>query len=110
MTNTPSDEEIIAEIERLRAEGTDLDDLIPVDLSPSSKPRAVFAIRLGSEELKYITEAARARDLSIGDFIRRAALREAHEFLEATPDNLDSLRKEMRDGFSAVLSRLERSA
>jgi hypothetical protein len=110
MTNMPSDEEIIADIERRRAEGTDLDDLLPVKATTPANPRMVFAVRLGYEELKAITEAAQARRLPIGDFIRKAALQAAHDSPESTPDDLEALRTEMRDGFSAVLSRLGRSA
>ena len=109
MTNMPSDEEIIADIERRRAEGTDLDDLLPVKATTPPNPRIVFSIRLGYEELKAITKAAESKGIPIGDFIRRAALQAAHDSPESATDDIDALRQEMRDGFSAVLSRLEQS-
>lgn len=73
MTMNVSDEEMVAEIERQIAAGTDLDGLIPVKSSVPRSPRAVFSIRLAPEELKAISEAARAQGVSIGDFLREAA-------------------------------------
>ena len=77
MDNMPSDEEMIEEIERQRAEGTDLDGLVPVKARTTKSPRLVFSIRLGQDELKAIEAAAESRGVSMGDFIRDSAMQAA---------------------------------
>lgn len=107
MTQRPSDAEMIAEIERRRAEGTDLDGLIPIATAPQPfKPRAVFSVRLAAEELKEITEAAELTGIPIGDFIRKSALEAARDLQQPVSDRFDALQKEVRDGFAGLRKEL----
>ena len=104
-----SDDEIIAEIEKQIAEGTDLDGLIPVNSTAPKSPRAVFSIRLAPEELKKISKAARDSGVPIGDFIRaaasEAARREEKFNEEADEYTLAAFQKD----FALLSRKLERS-
>jgi len=55
----------------------DVDQLTHVRGRISRAPRNVFSLRIGAEELDLIAEAAEERRLTVGDFIRQAALKEA---------------------------------
>jgi hypothetical protein len=100
---TVSDEEMIKEIEKQIEEGTDLDGLIPVRSTAPKSPRAVFSIRLAPEELKTISQAARGRGMSIGDFLRSAARRAVEQHEAAAPDDDYSIAD-----FQADIARLSR--
>src|SRR5438876_6403350 len=61
--------------------------LVPVKARVPRMARNVFSLRIGAEELDAIADAAEARGISVGDFIRQAALKEAQAPMEnaATP-------------------------
>ena len=80
--NERKDEEIIAEIEKERAQGTDLEGFRPVNVR-TTEPRAVFSVRLGRLETKKLSRAAERRGMAMGDFIRMAALEAAQRDAEA---------------------------
>ena len=54
-----------------------VDDLRPVKARVARQVRNVFSLRIGAGELDAIADAAERRGVSVGDFIRQAALKEA---------------------------------
>lgn len=107
MNERDPDQDILDEYERRRAEGTDLDGLQRVSLSPSSKARSTFSIRLSKDEMSVILQAARKRGVSLTDFIRDASTSAARAEV-APPDDLaemkrelDSLRKRVNDALKS---------
>lgn len=71
---TETDEEIALYYERLRAEGRELEGLVPRKARVAKNPRAVFSVRLSHQELTEIVKAARERSLTVSDFMRQASL------------------------------------
>jgi hypothetical protein len=107
MNDRDPDQDILDEYERRRAEGTDLDGLQRVNLSPSSKARATFSIRLSKDEMGIITQAARKRGVSLTDFIRDVSTSAARAEVSPPDDlaemkrELDNLRKRVNDALSS---------
>src|SRR5688572_12305509 len=60
---------------------------VPVEVKPSRRQRDVFSLRIGAKELDRLVEAAERRHVSVGEFIRQAALKEA-----AADDSFDLTR------------------
>ena len=54
-----------------------LEGYVPVRVKPGRRQRDVFSLRIGAEELDLLVEAAERRHMSVGEFIRQAALKEA---------------------------------
>jgi hypothetical protein len=104
-----NDDEIIAEIEKEIAEGTDLDGLIPVASSRPKTSRAVFSIRLAPEELKAISQAARSRGVPIGDFIRDAADQAVRQERDLNEDQEDYGLAAFQADVARLSRKLERS-
>jgi hypothetical protein len=98
-----SDEEMIGEIEKQIEAGTDLEGLIPVRSTAPKNPRTVFSIRLAPEELRDISQAARGRGMSIGDFLRNAARRAVDQDKPGATDDDYSIAD-----FQADVARLSR--
>ena len=69
-----SSEEISREYDARMAAGTEFEGLAPVKARVSKQARAVFSVRLAAEELQMISIAARDRRVTVGEFIRMAAL------------------------------------
>jgi hypothetical protein len=69
-----TDEEIRAYYEKLRAEGRELEGLVPVKARVAKNPRAVYSVRLSFAELSEIESAAKKHGLSISEFMRQASL------------------------------------
>jgi len=55
----------------------DLQGCEAMRLKPARRQRDVFSLRLAAEELDRIVDAAERRQMSAGEFIRLAALKEA---------------------------------
>ena len=55
----------------------DLEGYEPVRVKAGRRQRDVFSLRIGAEELDRLVEAAEKRKMSVGEFIRQAALKEA---------------------------------
>ena len=64
-----------------------LDGYVPVQVKPGRRQRDVFSLRIGAEELDRLVDAAERRHVSVGEFIRQAALKEA-----AADDSFDLTR------------------
>jgi len=60
---------------------------VPVEVKATRRQRDVFSLRIGAEELDRLVEAAKRRHVSVGEFIRQAALKEA-----AAEDSFDLTR------------------
>ena len=71
-------EEALREAEALY-ESDDLSNLVPVEVRVSKPVRHVFSLKIGAGELDVIADAAEAAGLSVGAFIRTAALEKARE-------------------------------
>lgn len=48
-----------------------------VRVKPGRRQRDVFSLRIGAEELDKLVDAAGRRHMSVGEFIRQSALKEA---------------------------------
>jgi len=64
-----------------------LEGYAPVQLKSGRHQRDVFSLRIRAEELDRLVDAAERRQMSVGEFIRRAALKEA-----AADDSFDVTR------------------
>jgi uncharacterized protein (DUF1778 family) len=71
--NLLTDEEIIEDIERSIAEGTELKGWKRIDVKVSKNLTATYGIRMSPEELRMFTDAAKARGMRLSDFMRAAA-------------------------------------
>jgi hypothetical protein len=69
----PTDEEIIAEHEKAIAEGTELEGYVRVNVRPSKNRVMSFAIRLSHEEMQEFSAAAKAKGMTLADFMRSAS-------------------------------------
>jgi hypothetical protein len=74
MTRRKTDEEIIAEYDKLIAEGRELEGLVPVKARVAKPVRAVYSVRMSSQELTEISRGAKQRGLTVSDFMRQASL------------------------------------
>jgi hypothetical protein len=74
MTN---EKKVEALVEQYKAGIGNVEGLEPVRARMTRAPRHVFSLRIGADELDTIAEAAEKRGISVGDFIRQAALKEA---------------------------------
>ncbi len=74
MTKRMTDEEIIRYYEDLKAQGKLYDNLVPVKARVSKNLGIVFSVRFTPEDLDAIEDAAKARGMTISDFIRKAAM------------------------------------
>jgi uncharacterized protein (DUF1778 family) len=64
----------------------DIDALTPLRARGSRSPRGVFSLRIAGEELELIAEAAEAQNMTVSEFIRRAALAHTKASAEGNPD------------------------
>ena len=55
----------------------DLEGYEAAQVRPGRRQRDVFSLRIGAEELDKLVDAAERRQVSVGEFIRQAALKEA---------------------------------
>jgi len=55
----------------------DLEGYEAVQVKAGRRQRDVFSLRIGAEELDKLVDAAERRQVSVGEFIRQAALKEA---------------------------------
>jgi uncharacterized protein (DUF1778 family) len=106
MTSRMTDEEIIAEYDKLMAEGRELEGLVPVKARVAKDIRHVFSVRMSAKELTEISEAAAKRGMTVSDFMRQASLAAAQGALgldagrQATAVN--AVREKARELYEAV--------
>ena len=89
MNSRDPDAEIIEEIEKRIAEGTEFEGLTRVRARQPKIPRAVFSVRLSPEELNVIARAAAIKGSTVSDFIREVAMSAAEYELGALSDEAD---------------------
>jgi len=81
MTRRKTDEEIIAEYDKLIAEGREMEGLVPVKARVAKPARAVYSVRMSSQELTQISKGAWKRAMTVSDFMRQASLAAARDEL-----------------------------
>jgi hypothetical protein len=77
--NPKTDAELTAEVERDIGSGAFLENLKPIHNANAKPPRAVYSLRLSIEEFQEFEAAAKARRMTLSDFLRSAA----HVVIEA---------------------------
>jgi len=106
MTERMTDDEIIAEYDKLFAEGKEMEGLVPVKAGVSKDPRSVFSVRLRFGELSEIMKAAEANALTISEFMRQASLSAARGELDLKAGEqaqaLLAVREKARELYEAV--------
>lgn len=68
-----TDEEIDVEMRKAVEEGRELEGWERVDIKVSKSPRAVYGLRLSPEEFQEYSDAAKARGVTLSEFLRSAA-------------------------------------
>jgi len=71
---TPEYQELLDYYEEKRRTGTEFEGLVPVKAKVAKNPGAIFSVRFNMGELGVIENAAEAKGMKLGAFIREAAL------------------------------------
>src|SRR5689334_17714273 len=74
MTSDKTYEEIEREYADIRRQGKEFEGLVEVKAKVAKNPRSIWSLPLMPGELTEIERAAKARKMTISDFIRKAAL------------------------------------
>ena len=106
MTTQKTDEEVIAEYDKLMAEGKELEGLVPVKARVAKPVRAVYSVRMSSPELTAISEAAKQRGVTVSEFMRLAAIAAASDQVDLAVGEqataLLAVREKARELYEAV--------
>jgi uncharacterized protein (DUF1778 family) len=98
MAEHDPDQNIIDEIERQIAAGTDLEGLTPVSAKPARNPRAVVSIRVPPDAFEIVAQAAEHRGVSVSEFFRDAAMSAAaREMSPERPNALAEIEEKLED-------------
>ena len=81
MTNK-SYEEMVREAEAVKDTEAEVDGLVPVKVRVAKPVRAVYSVRMSSQELTEISKAAKQRGMTVSDFMRQASLSAAQGALD----------------------------
>jgi hypothetical protein len=106
------DEELTDYEKRLAAAAAELEKDMDIEPGPEvkvrvSKPvRHVFSLKIGADELDQIADAAEAADVSVGAFIRSAALEKARAVGPARELDLDTELAQMSQQLSSLADRI----
>ncbi|HEX5370194.1 MAG TPA: hypothetical protein VFY10_12335 [Dehalococcoidia bacterium] len=99
-------EEMVQEAEAFKDTDREIEGLVPVKANVSKNPRSVFSVRLNFGELGRIEEAAKARGLTISEFMRQASLAAANGEQDLAPGEhtaaVLAVREKARDLYNAV--------
>jgi uncharacterized protein (DUF1778 family) len=109
MTDRDPDQEILDEIERRRAAGTEFEGLQRVNARVSPNARGTFSIRLSRDELGVIIEAAKLRGQRMTDFVREAAVQAAKTEKRLSEDAGHYSLESFRADYEELGRKLERS-
>ena len=74
MKRNKTDQELTAELEQEIEDGSFLEGLRPVKNTAGRPPRAVYTVRLSLEEVQKFEAGAKARGMTLSDFLRSCAL------------------------------------
>lgn len=89
-------EEMAKEAEAIKDTPAEGEGLIPVKARVSNSPGSVFSVRLDMEDMANIAEAAKARGMKMGAFIRAAALAVAAGEFDLEPAEQVKAREHVR--------------
>jgi len=99
-------EEWAQHFEDLKAQGRELEGLVPVAARVAKNPDTVYSTRYSKQEIALIRDAARKRGLTASAFIRSAALAAAAGELDLAAGDkaaaLGEVREKARDLAAAV--------
>jgi len=73
----PEYQDMLDYYEEKRRSGTEMEGLVPVKAIVAKNPGAIFSVRFNFGELGVVEQAAQARGMKLGAFIREAALQAA---------------------------------
>jgi uncharacterized protein (DUF1778 family) len=73
----PEYQEMLDYYEEKRRTGTEMEGLVPVSARVAKNPGAIFSVRFNMGELGVVEQAAEAKGMKLGAFIREAALNAA---------------------------------
>jgi hypothetical protein len=73
LSSGETDEEIIADLEKQIAEGRELEGYEPIEARVPKKLSVMYSVRLSPEEYAEFSDAAKARGMTMSDFMRAAA-------------------------------------
>jgi len=96
-----SERELREHLDSLKDTGHELDGFERVEGRSGRKPRAVLSLRIGSEELTEIEQAAAALDINVSEFIRGAALMRACD-INGDPSAVQDVKAKARELNEAV--------
>ena len=91
-------EEMVREAEQFKDTEDELKGLVPVKARVTQPVRAVYSVRMSSQELTQISNAAKARGITTSEFMRQAAM-------AAVQGDLDLNAGEQRAALLAVRER-----
>ena len=74
---TPEYQELVDYYEEKHRAGTEMEGLVPVKAKIAKNPGAIFSVRFNMGELGVVEQAAEAKGMKLGAFIREAALNAA---------------------------------
>jgi uncharacterized protein (DUF1778 family) len=75
-------EEMVREAEVVKDTEAELEGLVPVKARVAKPVRAVYSVRMSSQELTEISKAAKQRGMTVSDFMRQASLSAAQGALD----------------------------
>ena len=75
-------EEMVREAESVKDTEAEIEGLVPVKARVAKPVRAVYSVRMTSQELTEISKAAKQRGMTVSDFMRQASLSAAQGALD----------------------------
>jgi hypothetical protein len=99
-------EEMALEAEAVKDTEAEIEGLVPVKGRPAKPVRAVYSVRMSSQELTQISEAARRRAMTVSNFMRQASLAAVRDELALDAGRqeaaLMAVREKARELYQAV--------
>ena len=102
-------DDIAREYDAMKEAGTELENLQPVEARIASNVRAVFSLRLSTEEFSQISQAAQKRGMNVSDFLRQAGLAAAQEALDLHVGEQAIVLQKVREQIRALSETIERA-
>jgi len=75
-------EEMVREAEAVKDTEAEIEGLVPVKARVAKPVRAVYSVRMSSQELTEISKAAKQRGMTVSDFMRQSSLSAAQGALD----------------------------
>jgi len=96
-----TDDEIARQYDEAKAQGNELETLVPVRGRAPRKAESIYSLRFTSDEMRVVAAAARAAGLKLSQFIRNAALDAAQ------PERADSFLRRTDSSTPTIEQRLQ---